>query len=84
MNTPKFPALKKSYMTIDKGVDEMDKKTMLEMREKVEEAHTLVEEINRLFFPAEDDSEAILESHIDDARNALEAAYYDLEDLLDS
>ncbi len=62
----------------------MDRKTMMEMREKVEEAHSLVEEINRLFFPAEDDSEAILESHIDDARNALQAAYYDLEDLLDN
>ncbi len=60
----------------------MDKKTMMEMREKVEEAHSLVEEIDRLFFPAEDDAEAILEAHIDDARNALEAAYDDPEDLL--
>ncbi len=61
----------------------MDKKAMMKMREIVEEAHSLVEEIDRLFFPAEDDSAAILESHIDKARNALEAAYYDLEDLLD-
>ncbi len=62
----------------------MDRNTMIDMREKVEEAHSLVEEINRLFFPAEDDTTAILETHIDKARNALEAAYYDLEDLLDS